>query len=193
VEALWRTSYGNILAVKLMAVLGLLALATVNRVVFTPALAQGDSRMTRRFAQAIGAEVVLVVVIFGLVAGWRFTPPPRGAAVAPSSTPAYVHIHTNTAMAEVTIDPGRAGTTTATLILLSGSGVPLEPKEVTLRLSNRAAGIEPLERPARRVGVGEWSVENLSIPLPGRWQVRVDALVTDFDKLMLEGSIEVRP
>jgi copper transport protein len=192
VHALWSTSYGSVLALKLIAVVGLLALAAINRLVFTPALARGERRMTRHFAQAIGAEVVLVFVIFGLVAGWRFTPPPRAAAVAQPSKPAYVHIHTDKGMADVTLNPGRAGTSTATLILLSDSGVPLEPKEVTLRLSNRAAGIEPLERPARRVGAGEWSVD-LSIPVSGRWQVRVDVLVSDFDKLMLEGSIEVRP
>jgi copper transport protein len=193
VEALWTTRYGKILALKLIAVLGLLALAVVNRLVFTPAVARGGRQMSRRFAQAVGAEVVLVFVIFGLAAGWRFTPPPRAIAAAHPAKPAYTHIHTASGMAEVTLHPGRVGKSTGTLVLLSGSGEPLEAKAVTLSLSNRAAGIEPLERPARRVTAGKWSVENLSIPVPGRWQVRVDALVTDFDKLMLDGSIEIRP
>ena len=38
-----------------------------------------------------------------------------------------------------------------------------------------------------------WQVIDLVIPTPGHWQVQVDALVSDFDKIMLEGTIEVRP
>ena len=70
--AFWTTPYGNILFCKLVAVGGLLVLAAANRLVFTPALAQGTKLRRRRFAQSIAAEGVLVLLILGLVAGWRF-------------------------------------------------------------------------------------------------------------------------
>jgi copper transport protein len=200
VQALWTTPYGNILLLKLLAVAGLLALATANRLVFTPALAQGLTRQRRRFAQSIAAEGALVLLILGLVAGWRFTPPPRSAAPGPAgpsltapSEPASVHIHTERGMAEITLNPGRAGRTSAMIEVFTGTGVPLEPKEVTLALSRPSAGIEPLERRAARVGEGLWRVDGLILPVPGRWRVRLDALVTDFDKLTLEDEIEVGP
>jgi len=38
-----------------------------------------------------------VVAILGVVAGWRFTPPPR-ALTAATEAPLAVHIHTDNAM-----------------------------------------------------------------------------------------------
>jgi copper transport protein len=198
--ALWTTPYGRILLFKHLAVGGVLVLAAANRLVFTPALKNGNEQRRRRFAQFIAAEMVLVLLILGLVAGWRFTPPPRAITSAPISAPApvppepsSVHIHTDKGMAEVTLDPGRVGRTSATIALFDASGTPLEPKEVRLLLSNPSAGIEPLERRATRVSGETWRVDDLTLPVPGRWQVRIDALVTDFDKLMLEDEIAIRP
>ncbi|WP_046864149.1 copper resistance protein CopC [Microvirga massiliensis] len=195
----WTTAYGRILLAKLLAVSVLLALAATNRFVLTPALRAGVEGCRRRFAQVIAAEGVLVLLILGLVAGWRFTPPPRASVIAPAAPvsvpegPTSVHIHTGEGMAEVTFDPGRVGKTAATIELFDAAGAPLEPKEVALVLSQRSAGIEPLQRQAMRVGDGTWRVDDLVLPVPGRWQIRVDALVTDFDKLMLEDEIEIRP
>jgi copper transport protein len=196
VEALWNSAYGNLLLLKLLAVGFLLALAAVNRLVFTPASARGDVRP--RFAQSIAAEGVLVLLILGLVAGWRFTPPPRAGSAMPGPAPtvapepASVHIHGDDGMAQVTLSPGRAGRVSAMITLASGRGAPLEPKEVAIAFSNPAAGIEPLERRAARAGRSVWRVDDLVIPVPGRWLVRVDALVSDFDKLTLQAEIDVR-
>jgi copper transport protein len=69
----------------------------------------------------------------------------------------------------------------------------LNPKEVAIALSNPSSGIEPFERNAVQENQGTWRVDDLTLPVPGQWQVQIDALVSDFDKVMLEGSIEVRP
>lgn len=199
VQALWNTSYGNILLLKLLVVSVLLALAAANRLVFTPALARNDAPRRKQFAQSIAAEGVLVLLILGLVAGWRFTPPPRASAVLPGSAPVAApepvsaHIHTNKAMAQIILDPGRTGRTTATIRLATVSGSPLNPKEVALAFSNPSSGIEPFERHAVQMNPGIWRVDDLALPVPGRWLVRVDVLVSDFDKIMLEGMIEIRP
>jgi copper transport protein len=39
---------------------------------------------------------------------------------------------------------------------------------------------------------GTWRVDDLVHPLRGQWKVRIDALVSHFEKIMLEGMIEVR-
>jgi copper transport protein len=193
-DAIRTSAYGRILLLKLLAVMALLGLAAANRLVFTPALARGDATRRRRFARSIAAEGALVVMILGLVAGWRFTPPPRAlAAAAARSEPTFAHIHSDKGMAEVALNPGRAGPATAMITLMSGAGAPLDPQEVTLSLSNPAAGIEPLDRKARRVSRGIWRIDDLIVPVPGRWHVRVDALVSDFDELTLEDGITVRP
>ena len=194
IEALWTTLYGRILALKLVAVLALLVLAAINRLVLTPALTRAESQEARRwFAPSIGAETVLVITIVGLVAGWRLTPPPRSQIASGRAEPAYVHIHAIQGMADVTLEPGRVGSNRAIIILLTASGTILEPKEVMISVANPVLGIEPLERIARRVDDGDWRVENLPIPRPGRWRVRLDVLVSDFEKLVLEGDIELKP
>jgi copper transport protein len=95
-------------------------------------------------------------------------------------------------MADVTLEPGRVGTARASIAVLRGDFSPLAPKEVALILSNPAAGIEPIRRLAvLRDGV--WQIEALALPVPGRWQLRVDVLISDFEKQMLEDSVEIRP
>ena len=53
--------------------------------------------------------------------------------------------------------------------------------------------MESIERKATRAGDGTWRVDNLVVPRPGRWTVRVDALITDFEKVILAGAVDIRP
>jgi copper transport protein len=189
--ALLSTAYGRVLLAKLAAVIALLALAALNRQRLTPALAQAPAA-SRSLIRSIMAEVALAAVILGLVATWRFTPPPR-AFVPTVAEPVSTHIHTSQAMVELTLRPDRVGPVQASMSLMTGDFGPLDPKEVTLTLANPSAGIEPIERKAQRSQDGTWQVDNLVVPQPGRWRVRVDALVTDFNKAILEGEVDIRP
>jgi copper transport protein len=40
---------------------------------------------------------------------------------------------------------------------------------------------------------GQWRAEGLVLPVAGRWQMRIDVLVSDFEKATLEDSVEIRP
>jgi copper transport protein len=187
--AVTETGYGRILIAKLIAVMLLLGLAAFNRLRLTPALA-GHGRAARVLKRTVAAELALAAVIFALVALWRFTPPPR--AVLPSAAPALsVQLRGDKGTAEVVLRPGRAGPVRAAMTLRDPDGRPLDAREVTLVLTSRAGGIEAIEREAARSDDGTWHAETM-LPLAGRWQVRVDALVTDFDKLMLEGEVDVK-
>jgi copper transport protein len=192
--ALFGTAYSRILCAKLALVTVLLGLAGMNRYRLTPALGQADRRAERRLSASAGAELVLALVILGLVGLWRFTPPPRALETPPASRSEAVvaHIHTPQAMAEVTLVPGRTGLAQARIVLTGSSG-HLDPREVTLSLSNGAAGVEAIARPAVRVSPGSWEVRDLVLPVPGRWDVQVEILVSDFEKAVLQGGLEVRP
>jgi copper transport protein len=50
-----------------------------------------------------------------------------------------------------------------------------------------------MRRTASRQGDGSWRVEGLTIPVAGRWSVRVDILVSDFDLVTLEDDLVIRP
>ena len=68
---------------------------------------------------------------------------------------------------------------------------PLAVKEVTIILANPPAGIEPMRRSATAVGPLNWRVEGLRIPVAGAWMVRVDLLISDFEKIVLEDRVEL--
>ena len=145
---------------------------------------------TRPLVRSILVECVVVVAILAVVAGWRFTPPPRALAAA-AVTPLAIHIHTEHAMFQVLISPGRVGTDSFVLQLMNGDGSLLPAKEATLTLSLPERGIEPLERRALLGADGYWHVRDVPLPLAGRWHLRIDALVTDFEKITLEDDFDV--
>jgi copper transport protein len=188
-HALLDTKYGWILSAKVVLVVVLLGLAALNRFRLTPVL-ETDPRNTRPLVRAILIECVLVMGILAVVAGWRFTPPPRALAVAVHA-PLAMHMHSDKAMVQVLVSPGRAGIDTFVLQVMSGDMSPLEAKEVTLVLSLPERGIEPMERKAVRGADGNWSARDVPIPFAGRWRVRVDVLVSEFEKVTLEEEVYV--
>jgi copper transport protein len=189
VRALIETDYGIILSVKLALVILLLALAALNRFVATPAVV-ADHKNTRLLWASILTECVLVLGILAAVAGWRFTPPPRAAA-APVAAPLSVHIHTDAAMFQVLVSPGKVGANDFVLQLMTGDAALLTAKEATLILSLPERGIEPMERRATLGPDGNWHVR-VALPQPGRWRMRIEALITDFQKIVLEDELQVK-
>ncbi|MFU0503134.1 copper resistance CopC/CopD family protein [Pseudaminobacter sp. NGMCC 1.201702] len=191
-SALLHTAYGRVFLVKLALLVFLFTLAVLNRWVLTKPVRGGDAGARRRLVRAIATETAIAVLIFGVAASWRFTPPPRALAIA-AAEPAVTHIHTVKAMADLTLTPGRAGPMSGSIVVMTGDFGPLDAKEVTLVLSNEAAGIEPIRRPARKGGDGTWSIDGLALPVAGKWKVRIDVLVSDFDLARLNGEVEIRP
>jgi copper transport protein len=189
IRPLIETSYGLILLTKLVLVACLLGLAGLNRFRLTPQLAI-DPLDTKALTRSIVLECVVAVGILGVVAGWRFTPPPRALAKA-AVKPLAIHIHTDAAMFQVLISPGSVGKDSFVLQLMEGDASPLVAKEATLILTLPERGIEPLQREATLGPDGYWHVTDAPIPYPGRWHMRIEALVTDFRKVTLEDDFDV--
>jgi copper transport protein len=190
-DALWQTDYGHVFLVKLALVSLLLLMAAGNRWRLTKRAQAGEEIALRRLAFAIFLEFAFAVAVLGTVATWRFTPPPRALAAA-AALPASVHIHTEKAMAQVTLTPGHAGPVAASIELLTGDLGPLPAKEVTLTLSNPQIGIEPIKRSAIQVDDLHWQVDNLVIPTGGSWNVEVTILISEFDLIRLHDKIDIR-
>ncbi|MER9210580.1 copper resistance CopC/CopD family protein [Mesorhizobium sp. M0663] len=191
-SALVHTAYGRLLLLKLVLLVFLFTLAAVNRFKLTVPAEAGKTVVQRRLARSIGIEVLIVVAIFGIAAGWRFTPPPRALAIA-AAQPASVHIHTLQAMADLSIVPGHTGPVAASIFIMTGDFGPLDAKQVTLVLSKPDSGVEPIKRPATKLGDGTWRVDDLVIPVAGRWTARLDILVSDFEMVKIEAPIDIRP
>jgi copper transport protein len=94
-------------------------------------------------------------------------------------------------MFQILISPATVGTDNFVLQLMHSDASPLPVKEAVLILSLPERGIEPLERKATLGADGYWQVRDVPLPYPGRWHVRIEALVTDFEKISLEDEFDV--
>jgi copper transport protein len=187
-DALWTTDYGRVLTAKIVLVGILLALALWNRLRLTPLVASAVQK--RRWLQrSIAVELVLVVVILGIVGLWRFTPPPR--ALASADDDFFTHLHTEKAMANVTISPGHAGPIAVTVQLETADERPLAAAAVSVTLSNPDIGIEPAVTQARRMDDGRWRA-TMAAPVAGRWTLALGILISDFDKISIEAPIQIK-
>src|SRR5262249_3173936 len=146
----------------------------------------GGAAAARPLTVSLALELALALAILGLVALWRFTPPPRALA---APTAISLHIHGEKAMAEIALERQDGQGVRAELLVLDGEFRPLAAKEVTLVLANPAAGIEPMRRAAAPAGENRWRIDDLRIPLAGRWRLAVEILVSDFDKVTVEDAV----
>jgi len=186
---LLTTDYGRVLVGKLVLVAVLFGIAAYNRWRLTRPVLAGDAPMARRLGRITRLELALAVAILGIVGVWRFTPPPR-SLLAADAAPATVEMVAPGGMADVTLSPGRAGAMSVTIDVMLDSGNP--PKQVTVDFANAARGIEPIEKTATQDADGLWHVEGLVLPAAGEWQIGVEALVSDFEILQLNNSMELR-
>ena len=191
-SAFLTTDYGSLLGLKLLLVAMLLGLASYNRWRLSGRAENADLRAQRRLASSIALEGLVALAILAVVAGWRFTPPPR-ALFAAVDQPISIHIHSESAMANLTLTSGRVGRAQAAISIFKSDATGLDAKGVTLILSNSDLGIEPIRREATRSADGQWRVDDLVLPAPGHWQAQVAILVSDFELVRLTEAIEIMP
>jgi copper transport protein len=184
-DALWTTDYGLVLSAKLGLVVTLLALAAMNRYALVPRLAMTG---TRRLVTVIATEFALALVILGVVGLWRFTPPPRALAATETT---YIHFHAEPAMAQIDLTPERDRGAHVSIAVTDDDSQPVAAKEVTLVIWNPSAGIEPIRRNATFAGGSLWTIRRLRIPVAGVWRMRIEILVSDFNKVMIEDNVEL--
>ena len=191
----WLTGYSVILAAKLALLVGLFGLAWWNRHWLTgPALA-GDPGARRRLRRSIVAEMAIVLLILGLVAGWRFTPPPRALAAAPvpvaAAEPMLLHLMDDSTMAMAAIRPATPGPVQLDIALTDIEGVPKEVQAVAVTILSPTLGIEPIRREAVRTETG-WRVTGLTLPVAGTWRLELDIRVSRFELSKLQAEFSVR-
>jgi copper transport protein len=188
IEALWTTSYGQVLACKLGAVGALLGLAAGNRYWLVPRFQSQGAAAARPARNVDCGRIDRCLVILALVALWRFTPPPRALA---TTVPISIHLHGEKAMAQIEIERTNGQGGRASILVLDGDFRPFAVKEVTLVLGNPAAGIERMRRLATHTQESIWSIDDLRVPVAGRWSVGVEILINDFEKVTLEETVRL--
>ncbi|HEX6978474.1 MAG TPA: copper resistance protein CopC [Alphaproteobacteria bacterium] len=196
IEALVGTKYGRILLLKLGFVLLLLALAARNRLAYTPMLAREHAAAAHGLRRTIRAEIGFASVILLLTAILAHTSPETPAAGthhhhgAPAD--GYIaEIAGRDLTLRIRIMPAAIGTNEMTIELTDAAGGPVRALEARAEFSLPAAGIEPLVRSLTETGTGTYKVDAVSLPRAGLWHLRVEILISDFDKRTFEFELPV--
>ena len=113
------------------------------------------------------------------------------APAASDSDSFFTHLHTEKAMANVTISPGRAGPVDITIQLETVDELPLTAKavSVTLRDANSESDRQTLQ--ATRGNDDQWYVRT-SMKTPGRWILGLGISISETDSVNIELPILIK-
>jgi hypothetical protein len=143
----------------------------------------GDSSPLRR---SIVVELGLVVIILGIVAGWRFTPPPRVLAeIDAASAPITVPVTAPQGKATMLVAPVRPGPVNLDIAL------PTPADAVSVLLENPGQDIATISRPATKAADQHWHVNGLILPTAGEWSMSVEARTGKFDLTTFSGTLSL--
>ena len=186
------TDYGRLLLLKVGLFAAMVYIAAANRFHFTPRLpAAGALRALARNSMAetgIGLCVLLIVGVLGAMS-------PSGhahdtsAQIPPDA--AFVHIHSDEAMAEVTIEPGRAGHANAIIRILREDFSEFPAKGVQLTLEAPAAAGNKIARSAAHLPDGTWLVNAVDLSQAGVWTARVTIAPAAGPSIVLDAPIVI--
>jgi copper transport protein len=216
---LFATAYGIRLVSKLAFVLVLLLFAALNRFWLMPALAARHGQAAHRLRISIGLEIVLAIAILAATSSLGEVPPPRALILEAEAQAANAQAANGTAMdgmdmgeatiatkpgfsvvtfaeggrgAEIELSPARAGTNTITIHLFGAAERPLPAQQVTIELSQPAAGVEPMEHKLTAESPGLYRWANAPMPLAGKWKIQLLVLISDFEEIRFETLVPLR-
>jgi hypothetical protein len=186
-DSVWSlpaTEYGRLLLIKIGLFIVMVAFASINRWHWSARLpAVRAIAVIRRNALI---ELGLGLLVICIVGALGTLPPPLHQHVHTedkSPGAAFVHIHDVTAMADVTVLPGRPGPSEIWVQLMKEDFTPLPAQAVHVRLSHPEQ--ETIEADGRSGRVGLWRIAGIDLPAAGIWtivvQVQTDSGVVSLD------------
>jgi hypothetical protein len=72
------------------------------------------------------------------------------------------------------------------------AGAPLDAREAVIEVSLPSAGIEPFRQPLTRLAPGEFAASGIELLPAGTWRLRIEALVSDFERAAFTAEVTVR-
>ena len=205
IEALTGTYYGQLLLAKIALFFAMVAIAAVNRQWLTPRLMRSAGETERATLGAIsrlrrnaviealaGAAIICIVAVLGTKAPASHANHHPGYGALPADS-AFVHIHTEQAMADVMIEPGRVGMAHATVHLWNEDFEPLAARDLKFSVAAPVAGSAPTTHTAVQDSDGAWQIDGLGLTQPGNWMVTVDADLDSGSRVVLAAPIVIDP
>jgi putative copper resistance protein D len=171
---LLTTTYGRVLSLKVGLFAMIVTVAAYNRYCLTPRLPAPDAvaslHRNSLIEAGLGIGVLMLVGALGtMIPGGHI----HTTAAPAGSEAAFVHIHTEAAMADVTIDPGRTGRNTVVIRLSNEDSTVFAARSVRITLAPREGGGPTIEGAAQLSPDDTWTIAGLAVPRAGVWVVRV--------------------
>ncbi|WFU20834.1 hypothetical protein QA649_22175 [Bradyrhizobium sp. CB1717] len=103
----------------------------------------------------------------------------------------FTHLHTEKAMANVTVSPGRAGPVEIAIQLETVDETPLTAKAVSVTLVDTQTGRKLAPVTASRDGEDGWRVKVAQLT-PGRWMLGLGISISEADHVSVEAPILIK-
>ncbi len=185
-HGLFHTTYGALVVVKTVLLIGLIGLGWVNRARVIPTLRRiagddhspgGTGMLARR---TMRGEFVLMLCVFGVTAALVSYTPPIDAASGPFSTNTTI----GPAELEMTVEPARAGVNTIHLYLIDAkTGAQFTAtKELTVAARLPSKNIGPLPLKANLAGPGHYVLNSAVLSPGGTWDIEITDRVSEFQQ-----------
>ena len=190
-DALFDTTYGRVLIVKVLLFAAMIAAAALSRSWVRRRQADqsdGNAPTLRALRLSVGVEVVVAVLVLAVTALLVNTIPGKDA-VSPTFA---AELHGSVVLLEVEVDPAKAGLTDVHLVTRTHGGEPLEAVDVSAGLSLPARDVPTIPLELEAQGGGVYVAVDADIPFPGRWTLAVDVRVDEFDQDSLTIEVPVK-
>ena len=170
-DALWHTTYGKTLVVKLVTIVPLLFLGALNLLVIGPAMRRG-ARFVHHFGRVIAAEALLGVAILAIVGVLTGLPTGRQVLTFSSGHPAF-SFDKNGIRAALQIYPGTVGTNRYTADVQPSGGSLLENAQVFLRITSEGQlqGTQQVALVREPGSTVRYSAQGSDLSVVGKWTV----------------------
>lgn len=194
VSALWDSSYGRLLLVKLAVVGLVLGLAAWNRFRLVPQVeavattGPGAARRDdgwRHLRLSVGLEALGLVAIIGVTTVLVEITPPVTQAETPAITAAPFHGEATVAGTNLVVDvsPGQVGVNDVHLTYLGEDGALADIADsVTLEFRLPEAGLGPITREADLLVGGHYTYQGNDFSIPGEWEMTIVTRLSRFEE-----------
>jgi len=195
-NALFHSTYGALIIVKIILLLCLICLGWVNRERVIPALGRivgageppGERGVLAR--RTMRGELALMLSVFGVTAALITYAPPIDAASGPFSTNTTL----GPAELEMTVEPAKVGANTIHIYLINANtGTQFTAtKEFVARALLPAKGIGPLPLQATPAGPGHYILSSAVLSPGGTWDIELTDRVSEFESFTRTVKVPIR-
>ena len=200
------STYGRALLTKLVVVIVVVALASVNRSVLRHHNDLGDidgdapggdngrvHRGSQHLPRTVTSEALGALIILGVTSVLVGLPPPADAVRGGVPVTVSVSVVQGERIAQIDLEPAVTGGTTMHVTVTSpGGGLSDRADEITVTAVMPAQGVGPIDIDTTVAGPNHVTTNDADFPIPGVWEVTVTARYGEFDQVVFTGELEVR-